>query len=112
MMNRGLSGVGKRVKYLRNKSRISQEALAESFGLGYRTAISDYESEKRAIPIDIVKLYSEKFGVSTDWIIGVTRVKTPEISEDALEMLQAYGRIVLPEQKRIAIKQVKLLGAS
>ena len=43
MMNRGLSGVGKRVKYLRNKSRISQEALAESFGLGYRTAISDYE---------------------------------------------------------------------
>lgn len=112
MENKGLTGIGRRVKYLRKRSRISQEELAESFGLGYRSAISEYETEKRAIPIDIVKLYSERFGVSTDWIIGVTQVRNPDIPEDVLELIQAYGKILLPEQKIIAIKQVELLGAS
>lgn len=112
--DKSFSTIGRRLRYLRKKANISQQSLSEEFGLGYRTAISEYENGKRQIPIDIAKKYSEKFNVSTDWIIGITQYRNPDIKDDpeALELLRAYRQIILPEQRIIAIKQIKLLGVS
>ncbi|SEM38637.1 Helix-turn-helix [Butyrivibrio sp. ob235] len=54
---------------LRENAGLTQKQLAEEFNIYYNPVISMYESEKRALPIDVLVKYSEKFNVSTDWIL-------------------------------------------
>ena len=67
----GLYGrtIGERIKILREREGINQEDLAKEFRLANAGVVSFYENDRRQLPLDIVVAYSNKFDVSTDWIL-------------------------------------------
>ena len=60
-----------RIKFLRQKNNMSQEDLSELLGIGQQT-LSQYEKNKRKLPIDVLISYSKIFNVSIDYIMGIT----------------------------------------
>ena len=62
---------GMRIRQLRIKEGLTQEELGESLGVS-KVAISQYENETRNPSNDILIKLSRKFGVSVDYILGVT----------------------------------------
>lgn len=66
----------KRLKDLREDSDITQKALAERLHIRQNT-YSQYENGQRQIPIEVLIELSEIYGVSVDYILGLTDVKQP-----------------------------------
>lgn len=60
--------IGKKIQKLRKESELSQEQLAEKFGLT-RQSISKWESEQSVPDISNIVQLSELFGVSTDYLV-------------------------------------------
>ena len=60
-----------RIKFLRQKNNMSQEDLSELLGIGQQT-LSQYEKNKRKLPIDLLISYSKIFNVSIDYIMEIT----------------------------------------
>ena len=65
-----------RLKALREDSDIPQKELADYLNIKQNT-YSQYENGQRQLPIDILKKLAEYFNVSTDYILGITDIKTP-----------------------------------
>ena len=65
-----------RLKDLREDSDIPQRVIAEYLNIKQNT-YSQYENEQRQIPLDLLIKLAKYFNVSTDYILGVTDVKTP-----------------------------------
>ncbi len=65
-----------RLKELREDLDIRQEALAEYLHIKQNT-YSQYENNQRQLPIDVLIKLAEYYNVSTDYILGLTDVKTP-----------------------------------
>ena len=88
--------IQERLKDLRNERNLTLEQLAEKTGLS-KSALGNYESNdfKDISPFSIVKL-SKFYGVSTDYLLGLTENKAREggdiaelhLSDDALETLR------------------------
>lgn len=88
--------IQERLKDLRNERNLTLEQLAEKTGLS-KSALGNYESNdfKDISPFAIVKL-SKFYGVSTDYLLGLTENKAREggdiaelhLSDDALETLR------------------------
>ncbi len=66
----------KRLKDLREDSDITQKALAERLHIRQNT-YSQYENGQRQIPIEVLIELSQIYGVSVDYILGLTDVKQP-----------------------------------
>lgn len=60
--------IGKKMQKLRKENGLSQEQLAEKFGLS-RQSISKWESEQSVPDISNIIQLSELFGVSTDYLV-------------------------------------------
>lgn len=65
-----------RLKDLREDSDIPQRVVAEFLNIKQNT-YSQYENGRRQIPFDLLIRLAEYFNVSTDYLLGVTDVKTP-----------------------------------
>jgi len=65
-----------RLKALREDLDIPQKELADYLNIKQNT-YSQYENGQRQLPIDALKKLSEYFDVSTDYILGITDIKTP-----------------------------------
>lgn len=65
-----------RLKDLREDSDITQKALAERLHIRQNT-YSQYENGQRQIPIEVLIELSQIYGVSVDYILGLTDVKQP-----------------------------------
>ena len=61
--------IGERIRFLRERSEISQEELAKDLKVAGGSVVSMYETGKRHLPTDLVLAYSKRFDVTTDWII-------------------------------------------
>jgi transcriptional regulator with XRE-family HTH domain len=72
---------GERLRTLREEKNLSQEELAEVFGLG-KVAISGYERGKRTPSFDILVGLADYFQVSTDFLLGRTDDRTPPENMD------------------------------
>lgn len=96
--------IGGRLRMLRENAGLTQKELAEALDIYYSPVVSMYESEKRVLPIDMLIKYSEKFDVSTDWILKGDSYKE---YEDDLERL--VERIRYSKLKDVAICQLKAL---
>lgn len=68
----------KRLKELREKAGLNQKECAEKLNVS-RGSISFYENEERLPDIETVYNISTLFGVSVDYLIGLTDVKTSNI---------------------------------
>lgn len=60
-----------RIKALREDKDIPQNDLCKEFNIGQQT-LSQYENNKRKLPIDLLKRYAIYFNVSADYILGLT----------------------------------------
>lgn len=65
-----------RLKALREDLDIPQKEIADYLNIKQNT-YSQYENGQRQLPIDALKKLSEYFNVSTDYILGITDIKTP-----------------------------------
>ena len=64
--------IGNKIKFLRNRLRISQETLAESMGVSFQ-AVSKRETGSAAPDISLLPALAYFFGVSTDELLDYNR---------------------------------------
>ena len=89
MMIYDMEASGKRLKKLRKQAGKTQEQIAEAVGLEPGT-ISRIERGVKGMSIDSLLMFSEIYGVSTDYILKGD--KTVASSDALLEELGALGR--------------------
>lgn len=58
-----------RIRELRKKSRLSQQALADQIGV-FRNTISNWETGYSQISLENAKNVAEYFGVTIDYLLG------------------------------------------
>ena len=68
--------LAEKIIMLRKKKGWSQEELAMRLGVS-RQSVSKWESTASIPDLDKIITLSEVFGVSTDYLLGRTNVKTP-----------------------------------
>jgi repressor LexA len=68
--------INKRIKQLRTENNLTQKELADYLGLTPKM-ISFYELGQRIPPSDIIVKLSQKFGVTTDYLLGNSDVLSP-----------------------------------
>lgn len=66
----------KRLSELRKAKHLTQQLLAIDLGID-QSSISSYETGKYLPTVEVLAKYAEYFGVSTDYILGLTDIKTP-----------------------------------
>lgn len=67
------------IKKLRKQKHMTQKQLAERVGVS-KAMISAYETEMRYPSYDVLIKLSATFGVSTDYLLGLERNKTVDIT--------------------------------
>ena len=86
-----------RIGKLRNDKGMSQEELAAALNID-RGTIAKYETQKRIPSYEHLTAFSEYFNVSTDYLLGIAKNKTPDpditmicdytgLSDDAIQTL-------------------------
>ena len=76
--------IGSRIKFLRARDGLTQRTLASQLHIGNST-LSQYENGDRVPSIDMQRKFAKYFGVSVDFLVGLTDDQTPapERSSDA-----------------------------
>lgn len=69
-----MSSFGERLRELRIDHNLTQEELANHFGL-HKTRISQYELNKRQADDEMKKKFAQYFNVSLDWLLGLSDVR-------------------------------------
>lgn len=70
---------GTRLKELRKSNGLTQQQLAERIGVT-KSVISFYELRERAPSPEVLIKFSYIFHVSTDYLLGIERSKTIDVS--------------------------------
>lgn len=84
---------GTKLKELRKQSGLTQQQLAELIGVT-KSVISFYELKERAPSPDILTKLSYIFHVSTDYLLGIERSRTIDVSGLCDEDIKAVQFIV------------------
>lgn len=63
-----------RIKFLREENNMLQDDLAKILDVTQKT-ISNYENETRDIPTEYLKILSEHFNCSIDYLLGKTDIR-------------------------------------
>ena len=91
-----------RIIDLRNKRGLTQAEVAQSIGIS-RQSVTLYESQQRVPDIAVLRKFSEFFGVTSDYLIGLSDNKNAEnvatghelgLSDKAIENLKANQKIL------------------
>lgn len=77
--------IGSRIKELRKSRKLTQSLLAQRLGVT-KSVISAYENSTAYPSYDILISISRIFGVSTDYILGIEKVRS--INVDGLNDIQ------------------------
>ncbi len=70
---------GEKLKSLRTAKKMSQKELAERIGIA-KSVISFYESGERSPSYDVLITIAEIFNVTTDYLLGIERGRTLDVS--------------------------------
>ena len=84
---------GTRLKELRKQNGLTQQQLAERVGVT-KSVISFYELKERAPSPDVLTKLSYIFHVSTDYLLGIERNKTVDVTGLSDEDIRAVQIIV------------------
>lgn len=102
--------IGDTLKKLRENSGISQKKLGELLGISERT-IKSYETSQNTPPVQNLVKIANFFGVSTDYLLGLTSKHTNDIlmvpndEEDLIfSMFEMYQN--LTPDKRICLNEI------
>ena len=103
-----------RLKELRGEKGLTQRELADLINLSSST-IAMYETGQRMPDPEILQKLADVFGVTTDYLLGRTDIKSPadkitKALEDDPELLQFWEDISSREDLKIMFKQAKDLS--
>lgn len=84
---------GSRLKELRKQSGLTQEQLAARIGVT-KSVISFYELRERSPSPEVLAKLSYIFHVSTDYLLGIERARTIDVSDLDDEDIKAVQQIV------------------
>lgn len=95
--------IGKRLRNLRELHGLTQTELSKATGISFK-AISHYELNRRDVDSETAVKFAEFFGVSLDYLYGLSNSKTDFLSyEDAnpkkSELMQIIDSTDLPDDK-------------
>ena len=65
-----------RIRDLREDRDLNQSQVAELLNV-HQTTYSDYELERLNVPVSALHTLADYYGVSVDYLLGRTDVKTP-----------------------------------
>ena len=92
-----------RIKELREDKKESQQKLAMLLNVS-QTMISRYELEQAYPDVEILIKLAEHFGVSVDYLIGVSESKLPytksNLSEQEQQMLFLFKRLSKTQKEK------------
>ena len=71
------------LRELRDKHELKQETLAQLLGVVQQT-YSNYEKGNSALPLDYLADLAEYYGVSTDYMLGLTTFEKPATELDVV----------------------------
>ena len=106
-----------RLKELREERGLSVRKLSELIGIKFES-ISRYENEKRDISTDLLKMFSNYFEVSIDYLLGhsayyiylrYNRINL-KVNEDNYKSLFRNGLIYFDDSNHRCIKLNELIG--
>lgn len=97
--------IGDKIKLLREAKGLTQQQIAQdpAFGIKQGT-LSAYERNAREPNIETIRRIAEYFGVTSDYLIGISEHQTAEydavgkvipLSDDAIDALRGYDAAVL-----------------
>ncbi|MBQ8921950.1 MAG: helix-turn-helix transcriptional regulator [Oscillospiraceae bacterium] len=89
---------GSKLKELRKQNGMTQQQLAERIGIT-KSVVSFYELKERSPSPDVLVKLSYIFHVSTDYLLGITRNKTIDVSGLDDEDIMAV-RLIVERLKR------------
>lgn len=84
-----MSTFGDRLKLLRIEKHLTQEQLAEKFGMK-KSRISQYELNKRQADDELKKLFANYFNVSLDYLLGQSDIRNPYDNNESNEKITTY----------------------
>lgn len=84
---------GNRLKELRTLNRLTQKQVADRIGVT-KSVISFYELKERAPSPEVLIKLSRLFNVSTDYLLGVDKSLTVDVSGLADEDIKAVHAII------------------
>ena len=97
--------IGSRIRSARKSAGMSQEELGKRLDIG-KSSISEWESGKRALPIDVVEQISEILGVSVPYLMGwdeeTVATKSIGLSPAALDVARRYDHMSETAQRLIS----------
>ncbi len=94
---------GDRLRILRKEKRMTQEELAKKFNTG-KASISNYENNLRLPDANTISGYADFFGVSVDYILGRTDIRSLEDSRIETKDFHNFDMDELPDE---AIKEIE-----
>ncbi|MFJ7407158.1 MULTISPECIES: helix-turn-helix domain-containing protein [unclassified Lysinibacillus] len=99
--------VAERVKICRKNSGYSQEELANLLGMK-RTNIANYEAGRIIPPGNIIVAMSDIFGVSTDYLLGLSESFNDKVDSEELKVIQRAKTKMSDEDWERAMKILRL----
>lgn len=91
--------LGKRLKNLRKDKMLTQQQLATLFGLAI-SSISSYETGGRKPSYAVLKQYVSHFNVSSDYILGLRKRTTLDVTGLSDEEIESVKLIVTQYRNR------------
>ena len=93
-----------RIRDLREKRRLNQEGLAQKLNVSQST-ISAYETGERTPDLEILIKLAKFFGVSIDYLVGISESKLPlsqsDLTETEQEHFLLYRRLTSHQREKI-----------
>ena len=94
-----------RLRDLREDNDLTQQQLCSKLYIN-KTTYTNYEQGKRMIPLDLAVTLAEFYGVSLDYIAGLTNNKNgsrTEFSRDEVCMISKYRRLTERSKGRLDV---------
>ena len=74
--------LGHRLRELRKEKKLTIREVSEIFNIG-KSTVSDYENNKRSPNYEMLKMFSEFYSVTIDFLLGITSEKNIYTSKAA-----------------------------
>jgi len=98
--------IGSRIRKLRIRTGMTQMQLSEELHIANKARLSNYENDRREVPLEVVIMMAEYFGTSTDYILrGIPNREEDTCLQEAVELLAAMD----PRRRRAALEHLRIV---
>jgi len=93
---------GEKVKEWITDHDLKQKKLAEEFGIS-AAMMSNYVTGRSTMPVEILVKMSQKFGISVDYLVGLTEEPIPPmaLSEEERKLIESVRTLSKPQKELI-----------